>query len=234
MWDHSRPPHHICSPRRRAPQCLSPPQPRAGPPVAVWTLPSSSALHLCPPTCRPRPGRPAPPSRAGRCPASPPASPKQSPLRDGPPRPGSASASPPRPRCPAPLSGLHSLRGARSLRGAMLRAESWPPKTQVEVLTPRTPEGDCIWRWAFKDVIKLKRGLEGGPRPRATGVLVRGEDTDVHGAGTTRGHSLHAEDGARGERPPRLRLGLPANSAAGRPLSPGLWHSVCSPRTRVS
>lgn len=51
---------------------------------------------------------------------------------------------------------------------------------------------------------------------------------------TTWGHSLHAKDGAPGERPSRLRLGLPVNSAAGRPLSPGLWHFVCSPRTRVS
>lgn len=58
------PPPHLLLPRGDRPPSVSPlPSPGPGPPV--WTLPSSSALHLCPPTCRPRPGRSAPPSQAG-------------------------------------------------------------------------------------------------------------------------------------------------------------------------
>lgn len=63
-------------------------------------------------------------------------------------------------------------------------------------------ECNCVWRWVFREVRKVKWGPWGGPWSHRTCILIKGgEDTDLHRGMTTWGHGEKMGSGHPGNWP---------------------------------
>lgn len=52
-----------------------------------------------------------------------------------------------------------------------------------KVLTPSTSECNYTWKWAFKEMTKLKSGCQGGRQSKLTDVPIKREDLDTQRPG---------------------------------------------------